>query len=142
VPSSVTTSAPVGQLICANDPQAAPCLVLLDSIAYDSFPEPGIAHLKGPVWDSIVGAEDFDLRKGLTKGFSKGKVHQERVTPELITAYERPFYRIEGRLAYLRAARALRTEELPSRMTEFEKLAVSMLIRGALRTCFNPPAMS
>src|SRR5262249_56045594 len=81
----------VAQLICANDPNAAERLVLVDTIAYDSFPEPGIARLKEPIWDSILSAPDFDLRKGLRKGFTRGMVHKARITPELIETYERPF---------------------------------------------------
>lgn len=128
----------VAQLLCANDPQAAKHLVLLDSIAYDSFPEPGIARLKDPVWDNILGAVHFDLQKGLTKGFTRGMVHQERITSELIEAYERPFRGAEGRLAYLRAARALRTEELSTRMTEIQKLTVPALILWGAEDAFQP----
>jgi 2-hydroxymuconate-semialdehyde hydrolase len=128
----------VAQLLCADDPQAAKHLVLLDSIAYDSFPEPGIARLKDPVWDGILGAADFDLRKGLAKGFTRGMAHGERVNRELIAAYERPFRGVEGRLAYLRAARALRTEELSNRMSEIESLTVPTLIIWGADDAFQP----
>ena len=128
----------VAQLLCANAPQAAKHLVLLDSIAYDSFPEPGIARLKDPVWDNILGAADFNLQRGLIKGFTRGVVHRERITSELIEAYERPFRGIEGRLAYLRAARALRTEELSTRMTEIHKLTLPALIIWGANDAFQP----
>jgi 2-hydroxymuconate-semialdehyde hydrolase len=128
----------VAQLMCANDPEAAEHLVLVDAIAYDSFPEPGIARLKDPVWDGILSAPDFDLQKGLTKGFSRGMVHNERITPELIAAYERPFRGVDGRLAYLRAARALRTEELSARMKEVEKLNIPTLIIWGAEDAFQP----
>ena len=36
----------VAQLVCANDLEAAERLILIDTVAYDSFPEPGIARLK------------------------------------------------------------------------------------------------
>ncbi len=127
----------VAQLVCVSGPQAVKHLVLLDSIAYDSFPEPGIARLKQPVWDGILGAPDFDLQKGLAKGFARGMVHQERITPELIQAYERPFRGVEGRLAYLRAARALRTEELSTRMAEIEKLTLPTLILWGAEDVFQ-----
>ena len=73
-------------------------------------------------WDRILGAPDFDLARGLTKGLTRGLSRADRVTPELVAAYEKPFHGVEGRLAYLRAARALRTEELASRMGEVEEL--------------------
>ena len=75
----------------SDDPEVVTHLVLVDTIVYDSFPEPGIARLKDPVWDRILGAADFDLKRGLTKGFTRGMVHAERITPEMIATYERPF---------------------------------------------------
>ena len=128
----------VAQLMFANDPKVAERLVLIDSIAYDSFPEPGIARLKDPVWDGILSAPDFDLRKGLSKGFTRGMVHKGRITPELIAAYERPFGGVDGRLAYLRAARALRTEDLSARMNEIEKLSIPTLIMWGADDLFQP----
>jgi 2-hydroxymuconate-semialdehyde hydrolase len=128
----------VAQLIAVDHPEIVTRLVLVDSIVYDSFPEPGIARLKDPAWDSILGAADFDLKRGLTKGFTRGMVHANRITPELIDAYERPFHGIEGRLAYLRAARALRTEELSSRMDAVEKLELPTLVVWGAEDVFQP----
>jgi 2-hydroxymuconate-semialdehyde hydrolase len=128
----------VAQLLAVNHSDLVRGLVLVDTIAYDSFPEPGIARLKEPAWDAILGAPDFDLKKGLTKGFMRGMVNSERVTPELIAAYERPFQGVEGRLAYLRAARALRTEELASQMDAVEHLKIPTLIIWGAEDPFQP----
>jgi pimeloyl-ACP methyl ester carboxylesterase len=128
----------VAQLIALDDRERVRKLILVDSIAYDSFPEPGIARLKDPAWDGILGAPDFDLSKGLTKGFTSGMVHRNRVTRDLIAAYEEPFHGVEGRRAYLRAARALRTEELASRMDEIEKLPTPTLIVWGGKDVFQP----
>jgi 2-hydroxymuconate-semialdehyde hydrolase len=128
----------VAQLMCANDPEAAERLVLIDTIAHDSFPEPGIARLKDPAWNSILTAPDFDLQKGLTEGFTRGMIHKDRITHELIASYERPFRGVDGRLAYLRAARALRTEELAARMNEVEKLNILTLIMWGAEDLFQP----
>jgi 2-hydroxymuconate-semialdehyde hydrolase len=130
----------VAQLLAIDDRVCIRRLVLVDAIAYDSFPEPGIARLKDPAWDGILGAPNFDLSKGLTKGFIRGLVDTDRVTPELIAAYERPFQGVEGRLAYLRAARALRTEELSSRMAEVENLPTPTLIVWGAEDVFQPLA--
>ena len=65
-------------------------------------------------------------------------VHKGRITPELIEAYERPFRRVDGRLAYLRAARALRTEELAARANEVEKLNNPTLIVWGAEDVFQP----
>jgi 2-hydroxymuconate-semialdehyde hydrolase len=128
----------VAQLIAVDHPGIADRLVLIDSIVYDSFPEPGIARLEDPAWDIILGAPDFDLKKGLTKGFTRGMVHADRITAEMFDAYERPFRGVEGRLAYLRAARALRTEELASRMDAVEKLALPTLVVWGAADVFQP----
>lgn len=127
----------VVQLLVLAKPNLAKRLVLVDTIAYDSFPEPGIARLKDPAWDNILGAAGFDLCKGLAKGFVRGMVHSERVTPDLVAAYELPFHGVKGRLAYLRAARALRTEELSTRMSEVEHLALPTLIVWGAKDLFQ-----
>ncbi|ALR23097.1 alpha/beta fold hydrolase [Sphingobium baderi] len=128
----------IAQLIALAEPEMFDRLILVDSIVYDSFPEPGIARLKEPVWDDILGAPDFDLKKGLAKGLSRGMVHGEKVTSELIDAYERPFSGVEGRRAYLRAARALRTEELATRSDAIERLNVPTLIIWGAKDVFQP----
>jgi pimeloyl-ACP methyl ester carboxylesterase len=128
----------VAQLLAVARPDLVRRLVLVDTIAYDSFPEPGIARLKDPAWDAILGARDFDLKKGLAKGFMRGLANSERVTPDLIAAYEQPFQGVEGRLAYLRAARALRTEELASRMDAVEHLEIPTLIVWGAQDPFQP----
>jgi pimeloyl-ACP methyl ester carboxylesterase len=130
----------VAQLLAASRPALVEKLVLVDSIAYDSFPEPGIARLKEPVWDQILGAEDFDLRKGLTKGFQRGMTRQSEVSEALIAQYARPFDGVEGRKAYLRVARALRTEELVSRTAEIEQLPIPVLIVWGAQDAFQPLA--
>jgi pimeloyl-ACP methyl ester carboxylesterase len=128
----------VAQLIALNYPTLVGALILVDSVMYDSFPEPGIARLKDPAWDDILGAPDFDLKKGLAKGFRRGLVQTDRITPALIDAYERPFAGIEGRRAYLRAARALRTEDLSTRMEEIERLDTPTLIVWGENDVFQP----
>jgi pimeloyl-ACP methyl ester carboxylesterase len=125
-------------LLALQNPARIKKLVLVDAIAYESFPEPGIARLKDPVWDGIIGAPDFDLAKGLTKGFKRGMVNAERATPDFIDTYEMPFRGVEGRRAYLRAARALRTEELSSRMEEVERLDIPTLVVWGAHDQFQP----
>jgi pimeloyl-ACP methyl ester carboxylesterase len=130
----------VAQLVAVDRPLLLNRLVLVDTIAYDSFPVGPIARLKEPVWDTILGAPDFDLKKGLRKSFEGGMVRTDRVTPELIAMYEQPFAGIQGRLAYLRAARALRTEELAARMSEVEALKTPTLVVWGAQDIFQPIA--
>ncbi len=95
----------VVQIFTVRNPDRARKLVLIDSIAYDSWPEPGIARLKEPVWDEIM--QRLDIAKGFRKGLEQGMVHTEKITDDLVNQYADPFRDLEGRLAYLRAARAL-----------------------------------
>jgi 2-hydroxymuconate-semialdehyde hydrolase len=130
----------IAQLVAVDHPSLLNRLVLVDTIAYDSFPVGPIARLKESVWDTILGARDFDLKKGLRKSFEAGMVRTDRVTPELIAMYEQPFAGVRGRLAYLRAARALRTDELASRMSEVEALKTPTLVVWGAQDIFQPIA--
>jgi 2-hydroxymuconate-semialdehyde hydrolase len=116
----------IAQLLAVEHSEAVTKLVLIDSIAYDSWPEPQIARLKEPVWDEIM--ETLDLGKGLRRAFEEGMAHKERVDDELVAQYVLPFDGVEGRRAYLRCARALRTEDLTSVMDRVERLDVPTLI--------------
>ncbi|SCB50103.1 alpha/beta fold hydrolase [Rhizobium multihospitium] len=130
----------IAQLVAVDRPPLVDRLVLVDTIAYDSFPVGPLARLKDPVWDTILAAPDFDLKKGLRKSFEAGMVHADRVTPELIAMYETPFAGVEGRHAYLRAARALRTDELATRMAEVEALKLPALVLWGEQDGFQPIA--
>src|SRR3546814_10843312 len=83
------------QLIAVDNPEIIERLILVDSIVYDSFPEPGITRLQDPVWDGILEAPDFDLKQGLAKAFARGMVHPDKVKSDMIEAYERPFRGVE-----------------------------------------------
>ncbi|MBY3060413.1 alpha/beta hydrolase, partial [Rhizobium leguminosarum] len=130
----------IAQLVAVDRPALLNRLVLVDTIAYDSFPVGPIARLKEPVWDAILGAQDFDLKKGLRKSFEAGMAHTDRLTPELIAMYEAPFVGVRGRLSYLRAARALRTDELATRMAEVEALRIPTLVLWGDQDVFQPIA--
>jgi 2-hydroxymuconate-semialdehyde hydrolase len=128
----------VAQLLALDASLSIDRMALVDSVAYDSFPEPGIARLKDPAWDAILGAEDFDLKRGFAKGLKQGLVKSELVTPELVARYERPFEGVAGRLAYLRAARALRSEDLMTRIDVIEALSIPVLLIWGAHDPFQP----
>jgi 2-hydroxymuconate-semialdehyde hydrolase len=44
----------VAQLLAVDNRELVRNLIIVDSIAYDSFPEPGIARLKDAAWDGIL----------------------------------------------------------------------------------------
>jgi pimeloyl-ACP methyl ester carboxylesterase len=116
----------VAQLLALERPELVKRLVLIDTVAYDSWPGPEIDRLKDAAWDTII--ERIDLRKGFRKALLRGIVHQDRVTDSLVEEYVRPFDGVEGRRAYLRCARALNNRDLLIRAGEIEQLALPVLI--------------
>src|SRR3546814_9873781 len=68
-------------------------------------------------------------------------VHPDKITSELIEAYERPFRGVEGRRAYLRVARGLRTEDLSSRMDAVERLEAPTLVIWGENDVFQQKAL-
>ncbi|MCX6020205.1 MAG: alpha/beta hydrolase [Chloroflexi bacterium] len=100
----------VAQLLALRQPGLIERLVLIDSIAWDSWPVPDIARLKEPSWDETM--QRLDLSRGFRRAFERGFANKERVTDELVARYVDPFRDLEGRMAYLRAARALDPQDL------------------------------
>src|SRR3569623_1383382 len=128
----------VAQLMAIAGSVRVSRLILIDSIAYDSFPEPGIARLKEAVWDVILGAPDFDLARGCAKGLRRGILREHAGDEVLIDLYARPFSGVEGRLAYLRAARALRSSELLDHRRAIELIDTPTLLLWGSEEVFQP----
>lgn len=114
------------QIFTARNPDRVNKLMLVDSVAYDSWPEPGIARLKEPVWDEIM--QDLDIAKGFRKGLQQGMVQADKITDELVDRYADPFRDLGGRMAYLRAARALDNRDLLDITDEIEAIDKPVLI--------------
>lgn len=116
----------VAQLLALERPELVKRLILVDTVAYDSWPVPEIDRLKDPAWDQII--QTLDLRKGFRKAFLRGIFHQDRVTDALVSEYVRPFDGSEGKRAYLRCARALNNRDILIRAAEIEQLTLPVLI--------------
>ena len=116
----------VAQLLTLNRPELVRRLILLDTVAYDSWPVPEIERLKDPAWDQTI--QTLDLRKGLNKALLRGIFHKDRVTEALVGEYVSPFVGLQGRQAYLRCARALNNREILIRAAEIEQLPLPVLI--------------
>jgi 2-hydroxymuconate-semialdehyde hydrolase len=116
----------VAQIFAVRYPGLLEKLVLIDTIAYDSWPEPSIDRLKDPSWDEKLKLRD--LRVGFRKGFEGGLVHQERISVEMLEGYIGPFTSRQGRINYLRAARALKTSDLLDMTSKIERIPHETLI--------------
>ncbi len=125
----------VVQAFAVRNPSRVKKVVLIDSIAYDSWPEPGIARLKEPVWDEIM--QRLDIAKGFRKGLEQGMVQKDRITDEVVNLYADPFRDPEGRMAYLRAARALDSRDLLDITEEVEAIDKPVLILWGVEDVFQ-----
>jgi len=125
----------VVQVFTVRNPNRVNKIVLIDSIAYDSWPEPGIARLKEPVWDEIM--QRLDMAKGFRKGLEQGMTQKDRITDEVVNLYADPFRDLEGRLAYLRAARALDNRDLLDIREEVEAIDKPALILWGAEDVFQ-----
>ncbi|MFQ5656949.1 MAG: alpha/beta fold hydrolase [Candidatus Methylomirabilales bacterium] len=116
----------VAQLLALDRPELVSRLILLNTVAYDSWPVPEVDRLKDPSWDQTI--QTLDLRKGLNKALLRGIFHKDRVTEALVGEYVSPFVGLKGREAYLRCARALNNREILIRAAEIEQLPLPVLI--------------
>lgn len=126
----------IAQLFCCDHPETVRGLVLIDTIAYDSFPEPGIDRLKDPEWDDRI--QQIDLSAGLLKGLTKGSTKDSDALSEVAQMYAQPFEGRSGREAYLRAARAIRTQDLTDRIDDIEAITQPVLIVWGDEDVFQP----
>jgi 2-hydroxymuconate-semialdehyde hydrolase len=127
----------VAQLLALRSAERVSGLVLVDAVAYDSFPEPTIARMKDPAWDERI--QSVDLAAGLQRSLSKGLTSpQESATDAIAALYAAPFAGHEGRAAYLRAARALRTEDLATSMPAVERLTIPVHLVWGSDDPFQP----
>ncbi len=129
----------VAQLVALDRPELVKRLVLIDTVAYDSWPGPEIDRLKDPAWDKII--ERIDLRKGFREALLRGMVFKDRVTDSLVEEYVRPFDGVDGRRAYLRCARALNNRDLLIRAAEIERLSLPVLILWGEADDYQDPAV-
>jgi pimeloyl-ACP methyl ester carboxylesterase len=127
----------VAQLLAVREPERISALLLVDSIAYDSFPEPTIARLADPGWDHRI--QEIDLAAGLERSLRKGITTPDgAAATELAALYAAPFEGSAGRAAYLRAARALRTDDLLSEMPAVEALTIPVRLLWGENDPFQP----
>jgi len=123
------------QVFTVRNPERVRKIVLIDSVAYDSWPEPNIARLKEPVWDEIM--QRLDIAKGFRKGLEQGMVQKDRLTDEVVDLYADPFRDLEGRMAYLRAARALDNRDLLDIADQIEAIDKPVLILWGAEDIFQ-----
>ena len=125
----------VAQVFTTRHPERVGRLVLVDTVAYDSWPVPDITRLKEPHWDETLRARD--LRPGFRRAFEQELVHKERLTDEVLEGYVGPFVGRGGREAYLRCARALETRHLLDLTERIEAIPHPTLVLWGERDTFQ-----
>lgn len=130
----------VAQLLAVALPDRISGLVLVSTIAYNSFPEPGIERLKLPEWDRRI--LKTDLESGFARALSKGLDATDIEIQAIAVMYAEPFKGDQGKRAYLHVARSLHTSDLSEHMDEIESLPIPILIVGGTADPFQPIANS
>lgn len=126
----------VAQLLALRAGARVGELVLVASVAYDSFPEPTIARLADPEWDRRI--HQVDLTAGFERALRKGTTPDRISLPDVARLYAAPFDGPDGRAAYLRAARAVRTSDLADVMPAVEELTIPVHLVWGAEDPFQP----
>ena len=111
-------------------------MVLMDSAGLDYWPVPPIARLKDPRWDDFI--MKVDLVEGFRQALMQGMVRKEKATPELAEKYAEPFNSPEGKMAYLRAARALDYRDTMKIMEGLKEVSIPALVLWGEEDVFIP----
>jgi len=127
----------VAQVMTVNYPDSVKSMVLVDSAGLDFWPVPHIARLKDPAWDRLI--EKIDLTDGLRRGLLMGVVNKANITDDVVREYERPFRGVEGRRAYLRAARALDFRDTMKVAGQLRNVSPPTLIVWGAQDEYLPP---
>lgn len=113
----------VAQLLAVDRPELVRRLILIDTVAYDSWPVPEIERFKDPAYDP----KTVDLRESFKVLLLRGIFHKERADA-LAGEYVSTFVGSQGREAFLRSARALNSRDILIRSAEIERVSLPVLI--------------
>jgi len=109
-------------------------LVLIDSIAFDAWPSEPMRELQ-----RLVEPGDALVDALIGSAFDVGMAHRDRLPPEAVAEYQRPFAGRDGAVAFARWATSLDGRGLAGRETELRALDVPVFILWGEDDPFMPP---
>lgn len=121
----------VAQLLALDG--RADVLVLMDPIAFDARPSEPMRELR-----RLAMREDAVLEALLGNVFDIGMGHRDRLSPEVVAEYRRPFVGDEGRAAFARWATTLDDPDQVDREDELAALEIPVFLLWGEDDPFSP----
>ena len=116
----------IGQIFAVNNPDLLYDLTLINSVGYDFWPVQPIAAMRTPIIrDLLMSTFDLGMFKALIK---RGIYHKEKLTQELMDAFNEPLQSSEGKKAFMHFARCLDNKELIDIEDQLKQLKIPVLI--------------
>jgi pimeloyl-ACP methyl ester carboxylesterase len=112
----------------------AELLVLIDTIAFDTWPSPPMRELQ-----RLAVREGAMVEPMIASAFDIGMAHRDRLSREAIAEYQRPFGGEEGARAFARWATSFDGRGLAGREDELAALDIPVFILWGEEDPFMPP---
>ena len=128
----------VAQLL-ALDGEGVDAMVLMSSTAFDAWPTPLTREIQGLPPDQRV---ELFVHSGIRASFRVGMVHPDRITPDQVMEYLRPWSGPQNVEAFFRFADAMDGKGLADREDDLGRLEIPVLIFWGEEDEFYPPSIA
>ena len=116
----------IGQIFAVNNPDLLYDLTLINPVGYDFWPVQPISAMRTPIIRDIL-MSTFDLGM-FTVLIKRGIYHKEKLTQELMAAFNKPLQSSEGKKAFMHFARCLDNKNLMDIVDQLGLLKMPVLI--------------
>lgn len=116
----------IGQIFAVQHPEMLYDLTLLNSVGYDFWPVQPIIAMRTPIIRQLaISILDLGMLRIIVE---RGLYHKEKLSPELMALFTRPFRQTIGRKGFLHLARCLDNSDLTGIREQLKKLSIPVLI--------------
>ena len=116
----------IGQILAVNNPDLLYDLTLINPVGYDFWPVQPISAMRTPIIrDLLMSTFDLGMFMVLIK---RGIYHKEKLTQELMDAFNKPLQSSEGKKAFMHFARCLDNKNLTDIVDQLGLLKMPVLI--------------
>ena len=116
----------IGQIFAVNNPDLLYDLTLINPVGYDFWPVQPISAMRTPIIrDLLMSTFDLGMFMVLIK---RGIYHKEKLTQELMDAFNKPLQSSEGKKAFMHFARCLDNKNLTDIVDQLGLLKMPVLI--------------